>query len=161
MSNHVYIATSLDGFIADRDGGLEWLDAIPNPEGSDWGFSAFMARIDAVVMGRITFETVLGFRRMALHQAGVRAEQHALSTSPPISPTRPQVMSGSPADVVASLNARGYRELYIDGGRTIQRFLEADLIDEMTISRVGVLLGGGVPLFGELSAPARVRSRQD
>lgn len=61
MTNIVYIATSLDGYIADKDGGLDWLHSIPNPEQSDFGWAQFMAGIDGLVMGRTTFETVLGF----------------------------------------------------------------------------------------------------
>ncbi len=64
--NNVYIATSLDGFIADRDGGLDWLTSVSDPEGGDFGFAEFLGRIDAIVMGRATFETVLGFERLAL-----------------------------------------------------------------------------------------------
>lgn len=61
MKNIVYIATSLDGYIADRDGGLDWLHSIPNPDHSDFGWAEFMAGVDALVMGRTTFETVCGF----------------------------------------------------------------------------------------------------
>ena len=149
MANHVYIATSLDGFIAGPDGGLDWLDAVPNPGGSDWGFSAFMERIDAVVMGRVTFETVLGFGEWP-YTKPVFVLSRTLECVPPHLADKAEVISGHPRDVVAALNARGYSQLYVDGGRTIQGFLEGDLIDEMAISRVGVLLGAGVPLFGAL-----------
>ncbi len=62
MSNIVYIGTSLDGYISGPDGDLDWLSYVPNPEGDDLGFSEFMDRVDVVVMGRKTFETLLGFR---------------------------------------------------------------------------------------------------
>ncbi len=61
MANYVYIATSLDGFIADKDGGLDWLMEIPSPDNSDYGFAEFMDRVDALVMGRNTFDKVVTF----------------------------------------------------------------------------------------------------
>lgn len=152
MSIHVYIATSLDGFIADRDGGLDWLHAIPNPSGDDFGFAEFMAGIDALVMGRVTFETVLGFGAWP-YDKPVFVVSNTLTTLPASHVDRAEIVRGTPEELVRDLVARGHARLYIDGGTTIRGFLEADLVDELIITQVPVLLGGGHPLFGALAEP--------
>jgi dihydrofolate reductase len=150
MANYVYIATSLDGFIATSDGGLDWLDEIPNPEKSDFGYAEFMSGIDAIVMGRNTFEKVLTFDFwpydkpafvLSISKVDVPKELEGKAKS----------ISGTPKELVDQLKELGHQNLYIDGGITIQGFLEADLIDEMVITRVPVLLGNGIPLFGTLT----------
>jgi dihydrofolate reductase len=145
----IYIAVSLDNFIATPDGGLDWLYAIPNPEQSDYGFADFIQRVDALVMGRKTFETVLSFDPWP-YQKPVFVLSHTLAALPEKAIGKAELIRGEPAEVVRILGARGFHNLYVDGGRTIQGFLEADLIDEMIITRVPILLGGGVPLFGSL-----------
>ncbi len=149
----VYVATSLDGYIADANGGLAWLSALPNPDGSDYGFAAFLAQIDAIVMGRRTFEAVVGFGGEWPYPKPVFVLSRTLSGVPTELEGKVEILSGSPAEVMAALGARGYERLYIDGGRTVQQFLAADRVDEMVITRVPVLLGGGVPLFGALDTP--------
>jgi dihydrofolate reductase len=149
MTNSVYVATSLDNFIATRGGGLEWLNEVPNPGQSDYGFAEFMSRIDAVVMGRNTFETVISFDSWP-YPVPVFVLSASLKTLPGNVAGKAEIIHGDPRDLVKQLNERGYRNLYIDGGRTIQRFLQEDLIDEMIITRVPVLLGEGIPLFGNL-----------
>jgi len=149
MTNSVYVATSLDNFIATRGGGLEWLNEVPNPGQSDYGFAEFMSRIDAVVMGRNTFETVIAFDSWP-YPVPVFVLSASLKTLPGNVAGKAEIIHGDPRDLVKQLNERGYRNLYIDGGRTIQRFLQEDLIDEMIITRVPVLLGEGIPLFGNL-----------
>jgi len=150
----VYIATSLDGFIARSDGDLDWLDAAGSrvPEGEDLGYAAFMATVDVLVMGRKSFEKVLSFGQwpygeckvVVLSRTGVaipEALQPTVSTS-----------SESPDDLVARLSTEGAQRLYIDGGQTIQRFLRAGLISELIITVIPVLLGSGISLFGPLEA---------
>lgn len=156
MTNMIYIAVSLDNFIATQDGGLDWLYAIPNPERSDYGFAEFLKHIDAIVMGRNTFETVLGFDTWP-YQKPVFVLSRTLAKLPEKAAGKAELIRGEPTEVVAALNARGYQNLYIDGGRTIQGFLEADLIDEMVITRVPILLGGGIPLFGRLPNELKFR----
>jgi dihydrofolate reductase len=150
MTNYVYIATSLDGFIATNEGHLDWLDEIPNPEKSDYGYAEFMAAIDALVMGRKTFDKVRSFDLWPYDKP-----VYVLSSGKPDVPDGLQdkikVVNQSPREVVDRLHGLGYQNLYIDGGRTIQEFLQADLIDEMIITRVPVLLGNGIPLFSKLS----------
>jgi len=150
MANYVYIATSLDGFIATTDGGIDWLNEIPNPEQSDFGFSDFMSGIDALVMGRKTFEKVLSFGFWA-YKKPVFVLSNSLKQVPEAATGNIDIVSGDLRKVVGSLNARGFNHLYIDGGITIQSFLKEDLIDEMIITKVPILLGDGIPLFGKLT----------
>lgn len=149
MANYVYIAASLDGFIAAPDGGLDWLMEIPNPDGSDYGFAEFMGKVDALVMGRNTFEKVLTFDEW-FYDKPVFVLSNSLSTVPDKASGKAEIINGEVNSVVKELNAKGYNNLYIDGGKTIQSFLEADLIDHLIVTRVSLLLGDGIPLFGKL-----------
>jgi len=149
MANFVYIATSLDGFIATSDGGLDWLDESPNPEENGYGYAKFMSGIDALVMGRKTFEKVLTFGSWP-YDKPVYVLSNGKVMIPKTLETKVEVVSGTPKKVIAHLKKRGHQNLYIDGGVTIQGFLKEDLIDEMIITRIPVLLGNGIPLFGRL-----------
>jgi len=140
----VFVGTSLDGFIARANGDLDFLEA---GGGEPHGYDEFIATVDALVIGRKTFETVLTFGSWPYGNKPVVV----LSTRP-LAPTPPgamvERMSGAPADIVSQLAARGIGHIYVDGGITIQRFLEAGLIHRLIITRVPVLIGGGIPLFG-------------
>ena len=149
--NSVYLGVSLDGFIADRDGGLEWLDQIPNPNKDDMGYPAFMNRIDALVMGKNTFETVLGFDVDWPYQKKVFVLSNTRKDIPENLSDKVEILKGDLKNVLAIIHQQGYERLYIDGGKLIQSFLEEDLIDEMILTTIPVLLGGGVPLFGDLN----------
>ena len=144
MKASVFIATSLDGFIARANGDLDFL---PSGGGEPHGYDEFMATVDALVIGRKTFETVLTFDAWPYGDKPV-----FVLTTRPLAPTPPgavvERMSGAPADIVSQLAARGIRHIYVDGGITIQRFLQAGLIHRLIITRVPVLIGGGIPLFG-------------
>ncbi|MGS0827182.1 dihydrofolate reductase family protein [Shewanella sp. 0m-8] len=157
MANIVYIATSLDGFIADKDSKVDWLHDIPNPDGSDLGFSDFMARIDALVMGRNTLEIVLSFGIDWPYSKPVFVLSNTLTELPEALVGKVFLVNGPLKHVVNQLNVQGYSNLYIDGGKTIQGFLQEDLIDELIITTIPVLLGGGVPLFGELASPLKFK----
>lgn len=145
----VYIAASADGYIARADGRLDWLPA--PPEGEDYGYAAFVASVDTIVLGRVTYEAVLGFG-IEWPYAGLRAV--VLSSGTPDVPEAladvVEVRRGEPATVLRDLGASGTRRAWIDGGATVQRFVRAGCVAEMTVTRVPVLLGGGVPLFGAL-----------
>ena len=149
MTNYVYIATSLDGFIATPDGGLDWLFEIPNPDQSDYGYSEFMGGIDAIVMGRNTFEKVLTFSDWPYNKP-VFVLSNSLTAVPEPIVAQAEIVKGDIKSLVNQLHQGGYQNLYVDGGKTIQSFLQADLIDEMIITRVPILLGSGLPLFGQL-----------
>ncbi len=151
MSNIVYIATSLDGYISDKDDGLDWLDSIPNPDNIDMGYGELMNRIDGLVMGRKTFETVCGFDCPWPYTKPVFVLSNSLTTIPEGYEEKAELVNGPLAEVLETLNANGHKNLYIDGGTTIQSFLKEDLIDEMIITVLPILLGGGSPLFGELA----------
>ncbi|GIU46262.1 diacylglycerol kinase [Shewanella sairae] len=157
MTNIVYIATSLDGFIADKNNQVDWLHDIPNPDGSDLGFGEFMARIDALVMGRNTLEIVLSFGIDWPYNKPVFVLSNTLTKVPEGLEGKVFLIKGELTEVIATLNSQGYQNLYIDGGKTIQGFLQHDLIDELIITTIPVLLGGGIPLFAELTAPLKFK----
>lgn len=146
----VFIATSLDGFIARPDGSIDWLLHANNlvPEGEDCGYGAFMQQVDVLVMGRNTFEQVLGFPEWPYEGRKVVVMSRRGVSVPSALAGKVVVSAESPADLVARLSAEGARRLYIDGGQTIRSFLAEGLIDELTITLIPVLLGEGRPLFG-------------
>ena len=146
MKASVFVGTSVDGFIARPDGALDFLDAGGN---EPHGYEEFMASVDALVIGRHTFDTVLGFGGWVYGKKPV----FVLSTRPlPPVPDGAVVerLEGEPAAIVARLEERGVRHAYVDGGVTIQRFLRAGLIQRLIVTRVPVLIGEGIPLFGGL-----------
>jgi dihydrofolate reductase len=150
----VFIATSLDGFIARSDGEIDWLNEANRlvPSGEDCGFGEFMASVDALVMGRNTFEMALSFGSWPYGNTPVIVLSSRMTSLPTDVPDTVSLFSDSPAALVAELSAQGLHHLYIDGGRTIQSFLAAALIDDITITIIPILLGSGIPLFGPLSA---------
>ena len=150
MPNIVYIATSLDGYIADKEGGLDWLHSIPNPEQSDFGWAKCMSGIDGLVMGRTTFEIVLGFDCDWPYAKPVFVLSNTMNEIPDSHKDKASLVSGDLSKVLKNLHEQGFKNLYIDGGKTVQSFLAEDLIDELIITQVPVLLGGGPRLFGNL-----------
>ena len=160
MTNIVYIATSLDGYIADKYNNIDWLHDIPNPDGSDLGFSQFMSRIDALVMGRNTLEKVLSFDCDWPYSKPVFVLSNTMTSVPAGYEDRVFLVNGELNAIVKELNEKGFKNLYIDGGVTIQNFLKQDLIDELIITTIPVLLGGGISLFGELSEPLKFKHSQ-
>ncbi|WP_411991908.1 dihydrofolate reductase family protein [Agarivorans sp. DSG3-1] len=160
MSNIVYIAVSLDGFIADKNGGLEWLESVPNPEGLDLGYNAFIESIDALVMGRNTFEKVISFDCEWPYRKPVMVLSNSLKKLPEGFTGDVRLMNGELTTLVNQLNQQGFNNLYIDGGLTIQQFLAQDLIDELILTRFPMLLGGGAPLFGDLPSIKRFKHQK-
>jgi dihydrofolate reductase len=156
MTNYVFVGTSLDGYIAGKDGDLDWLNDIPNPSNSDGGYSEFIKNIDALVMGRNTFETVLGFGDWH-YKKPVFVLSNTLDKAPAKLKDMVEIVKGDLKTLVAMLKRRGYENLYIDGGKVIQSFLKEDLIDEMTLTRIPILLGEGIPLFGKLEIPLKFK----
>ena len=154
MKASVFIGTSLDGFIARPNGDLDFL---PPGGGEPHGYNEFIAGIDAIVIGRKTFETVLTMKPWPYGNKRVVV----LSSSPvdfsKVVGGRVEQMAGSPAEIVSKLAASGAHHLYVDGGITIQNFLRAGLIQRLTITRVPVLIGDGIPLFGSLPHDIRLR----
>lgn len=153
--NSVFIATSLDGYISDKNGGLDWLNRIPNPENNDMGYTEFINRTDAIVMGRVTFETVCGFGIDWPYTIPVFVLSNTLKVIDNKYEGKVELIKGSLKEIIKTLNDRGYQRLYIDGGTTIQSFMKEDLIDELIITTIPLLLGGGARLFDELPHPLK------
>ena len=149
MKASVYIATSLDGFIARANGDLDWLPEPVGPGGDDYGYGAFMKNVDVIVMGRGTYEKVLtlGSWPYEVPVVVLSSRNPTLTRSAAASI---ETMSGPPSEILARLESRGLEHAYVDGGVTIRRFLEAGLIQRLIITRVPVLIGSGIPLFGPL-----------
>ncbi|MGL5250482.1 MAG: dihydrofolate reductase family protein [Enterovibrio sp.] len=151
MSNKcsVFVAASVDGFIAKSDGGLDWLD---RPEYgceqlNGLSFEEFIADIDALVMGRKTFEKVCSFDSWPYSGVPVVVLSNSNVTVPEYLADLVTIDAGEPSAIVQRLAEKGMTRLYIDGGVTITRFLQQKLVTELTITRIPVLLGSGLPLF--------------
>jgi dihydrofolate reductase len=154
MTASVFVGTSVDGFIARRNDDLDFL---PEGGGEPHGYDEFMATVDAVVMGRKTFEKVLTMRPWPY---GVK--RVVVLSSRPVDLSAAvggvvEQMAGPPAEIASRLAASGAHHLYVDGGVTIQRFLRAGLIQRLIVTRVPVLIGDGIPLFGTLPRDIRLR----
>jgi dihydrofolate reductase len=154
MTASVFIGTSLDGFIARRNGSFDFL---PADGGEPHGYDEFIAGVDALVIGRNTFETVLAFPEWPYHAKRVVVLGHKPIDFSSVRGGVVEQMSGEPQQIVAKLAATGAHNLYIDGGITIQRFLRAGMIQRLIITRVPVLIGDGIPLFGALPHDIKLR----
>lgn len=148
--NSVFIATSLDGYIADKNGGIEWLNSVPNPNNDDMGYVEFINEIDALVMGRTTFETVLGFDLDWPYEQPVFVLSNKLKEIPESHKGKAFLVKGTLTEILNQIHEKGFNRLYVDGGTTIRNFLKEDLIDEMVLTTIPILLGGGSSLFQEL-----------
>jgi dihydrofolate reductase len=154
MKASVFIGTSLDGFIARRNGEFDFL---PADGGEPHGYTEFIASVDTIVIGRNTFETVLAMTPWPYGKKRVVVlSSRTLDLTAVVGGVVEQ-MSGDPAHIVAQLADRGAQHLYVDGGITIQRFLRAGLIQRLIITRVPVLIGEGIPLFGSLEKDIHLR----
>jgi dihydrofolate reductase len=148
----------LDGFIARENGDLDWLPAGGGVSADeDYGYKTFMSTVDALVMGRHTYEKVRTFGDWPYGDKPVVVLSTRQLTIPPFLAKSVESMSGTPAEVLARLAARGARHLYVDGGKTIQLFLDAGAIQRLIITRIPVLIGQGIPLFGPLQRDVRLR----
>ena len=154
MKTYVYIAESLDGFIAKEDGDIKWLDEFPNPEGSDFGFSDFMNGIDALLMGRKTFEVVQSFGFWPYNKPVYVLSNtlHSLQTE---YNEKAYLIKGTPKEMLSVLESKGYENIYLDGGKLIQSFLKEDLVDRLTITTMPIILGDGTPLFDSIGKELR------
>lgn len=150
--NSVYIATSIDGYIADANGSIDWLHSVPNPDNSDMGYGAFTSEIDAIVMGRNTFDTVHGFDMDWPYEKPVFVLSNTMTLIPESLKGKVFLVKGGLKAVLSEIHALGFERLYVDGGATIQNFLKEDLIDDLYLTTIPILLGGGIPLFAKLTA---------
>jgi dihydrofolate reductase len=154
MTVSVFIGTSVDGFIARPNGDLDFL---PEGGGEPHGYNEFIASVDAIVIGRKTFETVLAFEAWPYGDKRVVVLSNSSVDFSAVRGGVVEQMAGPPAEIVSQLAARGANHLYVDGGITIQGFLRAGLIQRLIITRVPVLIGDGIPLFGSLPQDIRLR----
>ena len=145
MKISAFIATSLDGFIARPNGDIDWLTGAATPDSAeDYGYKAFFDGIDTLVVGRKTFDTVLGFPEWPYGGKRVLV----LSRGAPALPGNAAPLRGTPEDWRRTLADAGAQHVYVDGGQTIQAFMQAGMLDEIIITRLPLLIGGGIPLFG-------------
>jgi dihydrofolate reductase len=144
----VFIATSLDGFIARLNGDIDWLVNADDPE--DYGYKAFIATVNCLVMGRKSFEKALSFPEWPYAGMRVVVLSRTLKVIPEQAAGKAELSAGPIEMLAAKLRAEGLGRIYIDGGKTVQSFLRARLVTDMTITRIPVLIGSGLPLFGEL-----------
>ncbi|WP_095497300.1 dihydrofolate reductase family protein [Paraferrimonas haliotis] len=167
MKCSVFIATSVDGYIATDDGGVDWLHTAGNSqagmsENPDMGFSQFMASVDCMVMGRKCMETIASMNLTPEQWPYGTTHIVVLSstlTQPPKSlQGKVEMFNGSITDLIASLTRKGFKHAYIDGGTTITSFLNLKLIDDITITQAPIVLGSGIPLFGKLQQPVKLTS---
>ena len=153
MKFSVFVGTSLDGFIARRNGDYDFL---PPDGGEPHGYDEFIASVDTILIGRNTFEVVL--KLPTWPYAGKRVvvlSRHPLDLSKTAAPA--EQMSGEPSQIAQQLAGTGAKHVYVDGGITVQQFLRAGLIHQITITRVPVLIGDGIPLFSSLPHDVKLR----
>ena len=154
LISSVYIATSLDGYIARKGGELDWLDAASATvtEGEDCGYQAFMDSVDLLVMGRKTFEQILSFDEWPYGEKQLLILSSKKMKIPDELTNTVSHSSETPQEICDCLSSEGKKRLYIDGGNTIQRFLAAGLINDITITIIPVILGSGISLFANLES---------
>lgn len=170
FTGSVFLGMSVDGFIARLDGDISWLEggdsgaapddgSAPLPDdgaGGDFGFAEFVAGIDALVMGRSTYDFIAPFAEWPYQGKPV----HVLSTTLEPGADARITVHRSLEEAVEALSAAGYRRVYVDGGKTVHTFLRAGLIADLTLSRVPVLIGTGHTPFGEFAADIRLEHVQ-
>lgn len=165
----VFIATSVDGYIATRDDGVEWLENagrsdVDMGEHTDMGFGDYLASVDCMIMGRKCMEKIASFnlspQQWPYGDLPIYVLSATLKEAPANMPDTVQIHSGDIPDLLSLLEAKGLKHAYVDGGTTITGFLNLKLIDEMTITQAPVLLGDGLPLFGKMDTPIVLTNTQ-
>jgi len=159
ITSSVYIAISLDGFIAREDGSIDWLMEANKtvPVGEDCGYAAFMSSVDVLIMGRNTYEQVAGFEPWPYEGKRVvvlSTREIDFRQGPNIQLER---SSETPKELLKRLSLEGCKHAYVDGGKVIQSFLSNSLINKLTITTVPVLIGQGRPLFGSVSNDVKLK----
>jgi len=149
MKVSVYVGMSLDGFIARQDGDIEWLTVFQNKEVED-SYKEFIRTIDTIVIGKRTFEKVLGFPSWP-YDRNVFVLSSTMKKLPPEAIGKATLVSMKPSALLMYLSNEGFSNIYVDGGNTVRRFLENDLVGELIVTQVPILIGSGLPLFGPLN----------
>lgn len=143
----LYIATTLDGYIARENGDLDWLMSFPNPNKIDYGYAAFYNEISTVIMGRSTYEEILGFD---IEWPYGNCETYVISSDSElaISTENTKVLSDLSIENVKAIKKAANKDLWlVGGGKVISEFLNLGLVDEMLLTLIPVVLGKGISLF--------------
>lgn len=148
MKVSVFIAASVDGYIAREDNSIDWLENHSANPDQDYGYHEFINSIDAILMGRNTFDVVKDLKDWSTNGMPIFVLTHHSMTLQLGKYKNVQLIQGKPSEVISELEDRGINHIYIDGGKTITEFLSESLVDEMIITRIPTLLGKGIPLFG-------------
>jgi len=151
----VYIGTSLDGFIARKNGDIDWLTQFANDDAIR-AYDEFMGRVDVIVIGRGTFEKVLTFPSWP-YEKKVFVLSKSIKQVPDVVKDKIAVLSMEPKELLNYLSDKNFSAVYVDGGKVIQNFLKEDLIDELIISKAPVLIGNGIPLFDDLNSDLKFK----
>lgn len=159
MKCSVYCAASLDGFIAKLDDNVDWLQKPEYSQSPMKGlvYDEFISTVDALVMGRRTFEKALSFGKWPYDGTPVVVLSKRPLRIPLELHGKVRTDAGQPQEIVSGLEAEGMRHIYVDGGRTLQGFLQAGCINELTITIIPILLGAGIPLFGSMGVEVQLR----
>mgnify|MGYP001417895628 CR=1 FL=1 len=169
MKCSVYIATSVDGFIAKKDGSVDWLHTAGNPEADmgdqiDMGFAKYMSSVDCLIMGRKCMQTIsnmdLNPEQWPYGETRIIVLSKTVKQAPDNVKDKIEMYSGDLQALVSKLESEGHQHAYIDGGTTIQSFINLQMIDEITITRAPILLGEGIPLFGKTSKDIKLEQTQ-
>lgn len=154
----VFIATSLDGYIARLNGKLDWLNsAVPANSKEDYGYHQYMAKIDCIVIGRRSFEKVVSFPQWPYQGKRVIVLSKTLTQVPDDFEDKVTLFNSSIEQLVVELQNIKVRHVYVDGGLTIQSFIRAGLLNELTITHVPVLIGKGLPLFADVAKDVKLK----
>lgn len=154
----VFIGTSVDGYIARPDGDIAWMHEVePLEGGDDAGYGEMLASVDALVMGRGSFEKVLEFEDWSYGEKEVIVLSKTLKSVPEGLRATVKIDTSSPQALMERLSKEGYERIYLDGGKVIQSFLREGLVDDLTLTTLPVLLGEGLPLFGALDKDVKLR----
>ncbi|WP_264213269.1 dihydrofolate reductase family protein [Leisingera thetidis] len=152
-TGHVFIATSVDGFVARKDHTLDWLAKKPGVEGEDGGFANFMDSVDGLIMGSGSFRTLLGFEQWVYTKPVIVLSSSLTGADiPKHLQTKVRLSRSSPKALMQELDQEGWKRAYVDGGKIVQSFLREGLISDLTITSVPILIGEGIPLFGTVEA---------
>ena len=147
-SGHVFIAMSLDGFVARKDHALDWLMKY-QVEGEDQGYESFVADMDGLIMGSGSFKNVLSFGEWPYSKPVIVMSQSLDQEQiPEVLRDKVRLSRLTPVELMTSLDIEGWKRAYVDGGLLVQSFIRAGLVQELTITLIPILIGEGRPLFG-------------
>jgi len=158
MKISAYIAVSLDGFIARKNGNIDWLTEIDNLDSfEDYGYDEFYQTIDCLIMGSNSFTSIIKYEPWPYADKKVFVLSHAINEVAPQDVDKYEIYSGSISALITKLQKQGYDHISIDGGQTIQSFINEGLINELTITTIPILLGEGIPLFGKVANDIKLK----